>query len=82
MTQGGKRQQEASGPTKPLLHPKSINKIGNWNLRTLYESGNIAQATREMAKRGIDIMGISETHRAWEGAAPRGREKNLLGKTG
>ena len=28
----------------------------------LYESGNIAQTTREMAKRGIDIMGISETH--------------------
>ena len=25
-------------------------------------SGNIAQATREMAKREIDIMGISETH--------------------
>jgi len=62
MTQGGQIQQEASRPMKRLLHPKNITKIGNWNVRTLLESGNIAQAAREMAKREIDIMGISETH--------------------
>ncbi|EDO33893.1 predicted protein, partial [Nematostella vectensis] len=39
--------------------------IGNWNVRTLYSSGNVAQAAREMGKRDIDIMGISETH--WTG---------------
>ena len=62
MTQGGQSQQDASRPTKPLLHPKGITKIGNWNVRTLYESANIAQGIREMAKRGIDIMGISDTY--------------------
>ena len=62
MMQGGQSQQEAPKPMKPLLHPKRVTKIGNWNVRTLYESGNIAQAAREMAKREIDIMGISETH--------------------
>ena len=40
-------------------------KIGNWNVRTPYRSGNIAQAAREITRRGIDIMGISETH--WTG---------------
>lgn len=28
----------------------------------MYRSGSIAQAGREMTNRGIDIMGISETH--------------------
>ena len=42
-------------------------KIGKWNVRTLYQSGNIAQASREMKKKGIDIMGISETHWTGEG---------------
>ena len=62
MMQGGQIQQEAPRPTKPLLHSKSITKIGNWNV-TLYQSDNIAQAAREMTRRGIDNMGaISETH--------------------
>ena len=34
-------------------------------MRTLYRSGNVAQAAREMTRRGIDVMGISETH--WTG---------------
>ena len=37
-------------------------KIGNWNVRTLYRSGNIAQVPREMTFKILDIMGISETH--------------------
>ena len=65
MTHGSQSQQDASGLIKPLIHPKYTMKIGNWNVRTLYRSGNIAQAAREMTKRGIDVMGISETH--WTG---------------
>ena len=65
MTHEGQSQQDALRPTRPLLHPKNVTKIGNWNVRTLYQSGNIAQATREMVKRDIDVMGISETH--WTG---------------
>ena len=65
MTHGSQSQQDASGLIKPLIHPKYTMKIGNWNVRTLYRSGNIAQAAREMTRRGIDVMGISETH--WTG---------------
>ena len=40
-------------------------KIGKWNVRTLNRSGNIAQVAREMKRRGMDVMGISETN--WTG---------------
>lgn len=48
-----------------MVHPKNTLKIGNWNVRTLYKAGNLAQAAREMNRRGISIMGIIETH--WTG---------------
>ena len=49
------------------MHPKHTLKVGNWNVRTLYRSGNIAQVVREMKRKGIDIMGISEMHRTGQG---------------
>ena len=55
----------ATGLNRPLVHPQNIKKIGNWNVGTLYRSGNIAQVAREMTFKIIDIMGISETH--WTG---------------
>ena len=36
-------------------------KIGNWNVRTLYTSGNIVLAAKEITTRGIDIIGIRNT---------------------
>ena len=65
MTHGSQNQQVTSGLFKPLIHPKYTMKIGKWNVRTLYRSGNIAQVAREMKRRGIDVMGISETN--WTG---------------
>ena len=65
MTHGSQIQQDAPGLTWPLMHPKHTLNVGNWNVRTLDRSGNIAQVAREMKRNGIDIMGISETH--WTG---------------
>ena len=65
MMNGSQNQEDASGPIKSLIHPKYTIKIGNWNVGTLYRSGNTAQAAREMTRRGIDVMGISVTH--WTG---------------
>ena len=79
MTRRGQSRQEhpdALGPNKPLLHPRNTMKIGNWNVRTLYTSGNLTLAAREMTTRGIDIMGISETH--WTG---QGRIELAEGET-
>ena len=74
MTHEGQSQQDALRLNKSLLQPKNTTNIGNWNVRTLYQSGNIAQAAREMVKRDIDIMGISETHWTGQGKLqlPRG----------
>ncbi|XP_060064978.1 uncharacterized protein LOC132545316 [Ylistrum balloti] len=49
-------------------------KICNWNVRTLYQSGNVAQVAREMTRRDTDI--ISETH--WTG---RGKIQIAEGET-
>ena len=65
MTLGSQTRKEAPEPTGSLVHPKNTLKIGNWNVRTLYRTGNLAQAAREMNRRGISIMGISET--LWTG---------------
>ena len=65
MTHEGQSQQDTFEQIRPLMHPKHTMKIGNWNVRTLYKSGNIIQVAREMTSRNIDIMGISETH--WVG---------------
>ena len=40
MTHRNQSQQDASGLIKSLIHPKYTMKIGNWNVRTLYRSGN------------------------------------------
>ena len=53
MTKGSQNQEDASRLIKPLIHPKHIIKIGNWNVRTLYRSGNIARAAREMTRSEV-----------------------------
>ena len=57
--------KQTQRPIRTLAHPKHTIRIGNWNVRTLYQRSNAAQASREMRKKGIDVMGISETH--WVG---------------
>ena len=37
-------------------------RIASWNVRTLYEAGKCVQATREMQRYRLDILGVSETH--------------------
>ena len=62
MTHLSESRRETQRPTRTLAHPKHTIRIGNWNVRTLYQGSNAAQASREMRKKGIDVMGISETH--------------------
>ena len=76
MTQEEQSRQDPLRLISQLVHPRKTTKIGNWNVRTLYQSGNIAQVAREMAKKRIDIMGLSETH--WTG---QGKMKLQSGET-
>ena len=43
-----------------LLPPKVCVKIGQWNVRTLFETGKCAQVIKVMQKYGISILGVSE----------------------
>ena len=42
---------------KPLPTAKNKTSIGTWNVRTLYETGKLAQMIREMLRYGIGILG-------------------------
>ena len=47
-------------PPMKLLSPKACVKIGQWNVRTLFETGKCAQVVKEMQRYGICILGVSE----------------------
>ena len=43
-----------------LLSPTACAKIGQWNVRALFETGKCAQVVKEMQRYGISILGVSE----------------------
>ena len=49
-----------------ILSAKTLTKIGTWNVRTMYQSGNLAQVSREADNYGLKILGISEMR--WTGS--------------
>ena len=56
----GESRKDLSDRT-PSSSARSL-RIASWNVRTLYEAGKCAQATREMQRYRLDILGVSETH--------------------
>ena len=44
-----------------LLKPKTIFRIGYWNVRSMYSVGTLAELTKEMDRYQLDIIGVSET---------------------
>ena len=59
----GQSQKDAPRLLGSLVHPKHTMRIGNWNV----QAGNLDLVAREMDKRRIAIMGISESHWAGQG---------------
>uniref|UniRef100_A0A8D8Q4X5 Craniofacial development protein 2 n=1 Tax=Cacopsylla melanoneura TaxID=428564 RepID=A0A8D8Q4X5_9HEMI len=49
-----------SGQMINTCHLREKLKIGTWNVRTMAQIGNIQNATKEMKRMQVDIMGISE----------------------
>ena len=47
-------------PQMKLFSPKFRTWIGQWNVRTLYESGKVAQLAAEMRRYRLEILGVSE----------------------
>ena len=60
MTSSNEIPREVRRLRNSLLSPKSTLRIANWNVRTLFQAGKLAQVTREFRDYGLNILGMSE----------------------
>lgn len=49
-----------------IVNPRNKTRIGNGNVRTMFETGKAGQVAREMKRYKLDILGISECR--WKGS--------------
>ena len=54
------RTRMKRSPRMKLFSPKTRTWIGQWNVRTLYEAGKVAQLAAEMRRYRLEILGVSE----------------------
>ena len=66
---GGQSQTDVSGLRANLLSPKETIHIGCWNVRTLYQTGKLAQTVEEMHKYQLKMLAVQETR--WTGSGKR-----------
>ena len=59
-----------------VVSAKTKTRIGFWNVRTMYETGKLAQVTAEMRCYKLHILGVSESR--WTGS---GRQTMPTGET-
>ena len=60
MKVGDQSREDVSSPTADLLTPKRHTRVGCWNVRTLYQTGKLAQTVREMNRYNLDLLAITE----------------------
>ena len=63
MMDSSESPREAGALTADALKPKSITRVGFWNVRTLNQSGKLAQATKEFDFYNLYMLGMSEVRR-------------------
>lgn len=61
-----------------ILRPKLMRRVGCWNVRTLNQTGKIAEVTREMNNYSIELLGVSETRWTGSGEASCNRPSHPL----
>lgn len=66
MTDSVKASGSAEILTAEALRPKTITRVGFWNVRTLYQTGKLAQLRSEFDAYNLDLVGISEVR--WLGS--------------
>jgi len=76
MNDSGESHREATDRTTEVLNAKVKTRIGFWNVRTMYDTGKLAQVTSEMRRYNLDILGISESR--W---TESGRLRTSTGET-
>ena len=58
--------REVRSAKPDTLGPKTILRVGAWNVRTMFETSKTAQVISEMKRYRLDILGISECR--WTGS--------------
>ena len=76
MNVSGESRKENNVRKMEVLSAKTKTRIGFWNVRTMYETGKLAQVTAEMRSYNLHILGISESR--WTGS---GRYRTNTGET-
>ena len=61
MNGSSENQKEATDRKMEVLSAKTKSRIGFWNVRTMYETGKLAQVTAEMRQYMLHILGVSES---------------------
>ena len=57
----GRLVADATG-ARSRINLRNRERIGTWNVRTLYQTGKLANVIQEMNRCGISALGIAETH--------------------
>ena len=57
---------EATDSKMEVLSAKTKTRFGFWNVRTMYETGKLAQVTAEMRRYKLHILRVSESR--WTGS--------------
>ena len=76
MNSSGESQLEAADRKMEVLNTKTKTRIGFWSVRTMFDTGRLAQVIAEMRKYNLHILGISESR--WTGS---GRLRSNKGET-
>ena len=66
MSVSGESRKETNDRKMEVLNTKTKTRIGFWNVRTMHETGKLAQVTAEMRRYNLHILGISESR--WIGS--------------
>ena len=72
----GETRIEATDRKIGVFSAKTKTRIGFWNVRTMYETGKLAQVTAEMRRYNLHFLGISKSR--WTRS---GRYRTNIGKT-
>ncbi|KAL3866261.1 hypothetical protein ACJMK2_043575 [Sinanodonta woodiana] len=60
MTVGEQNRKDDPTSIAELLSPKAWIRVGCWTVRTLNQTGRLAQAVRELHYYNLTLMGVTE----------------------
>ena len=76
MNGSSENRKEATDRNMEVPNAKTQTRIGFWNIRTMYQTGKLAQVTSEIRRYELHILGVNE-----DGWTESGRQTTTTGET-